>query len=216
MKTVRNNQLFFFLLMAVVLLNCCQPDNSGHPCDEPYIQETRLDNKYDSLFPYNHTSKRLTYLYSNDTIENDTMVFELVDYVNWDIDTTSAERCFIDYQEVQRLLYKSEGPIFKKLTIYRVNGSFSWEARDLNSPFSHESLKNPDFRAYTGVYYNDQIVFGEIISSVELNGKHYFNVYKGLDAFNCEEPGSRLWYSHKFGFLEMYDTCHNELFTLIK
>ena len=219
MKTVRNNQPFIFLLMAVVLLNCCQPDDSGHPCDEPTIQETRLLDKYDSLFPYNHTSKRLVYLYSNDTIENDTMIFELQDYISWDIDTSvwDAQKCFIEYNEVQKLFYVSTSSVFKELIIFRDGGaSFDWETRDKGKSFSYKNNKMSDFRVHPSIYRNKNETHANILDTHKIYGEMYKNVYQGIRYFKCDTVGSTLLYSPEYGFIDLYNACSSEHFVYIK
>ncbi|MCB0736671.1 MAG: hypothetical protein KDC92_04090 [Bacteroidetes bacterium] len=145
------------------------------------------------------------------------MVFELVDYVNWDIDTTSAERCFIDHQEVQRLFYKSTSSVFKRLTIFRDGGaSFKWETRERGESFSYEDLKNSDFMVWVSVFYDTNDIAGRIVDEINVNNTRYTNVYHGLKWFKCDTLGSNLDYSRTFGFLEVYDACKNERFTLVK
>ena len=145
------------------------------------------------------------------------MVFELVEYVNWDIDTTSAERCFIDYQEVQRLFYKSTSSVFKRLTIFRDGGaSFKWETREKGESFSYETQKKSDFRIHPSIYFNDNEKHAEIIDNYTVNGHVYNRVYRGLRYFKCDTMGSKLTYSQRYGFLEIFDTCKYELFTFIK
>jgi hypothetical protein len=229
MKTKHMKQalLALALLLAAAWWGGCISD----PCDEPCTDEDRtyeirrLDEDYDSLFPYDGTQKTLTYLYSNDTIESDTLVFELYDTdtieITGDAWNGGGCRCVYLADEVRRYYYQSTNGIVKKKM------RISWEDLSvcLLQVINDQESFDPESAIVTGAgtdlgYYTEQKREMGLTKKLVTPTGVFFNVLEEqgpyYDMFKCTMDSIYDVYSSQFGCILFRNTCNNEVFSLIK
>jgi hypothetical protein len=223
-KHIKQALLAIALLLAAAWWGGCISDPCNEPCtDEDRTYEIRrLDEDYDSLFPYDGTQKKLTYLYSNDTIEGDTLVFELYDTdtieITGDAWNGGGCRCAYFADEVKTYDYKCEnrrGDILYYLRIQRItHGAICEIISSRNESFSDYPSVNQAYALEFGSYHDSPMGHFHFYNNLYFNIVNNTNstvLYCGKDSFmNLEN-----FYNTQFGFLKLVNFCTRESYTFV-
>jgi hypothetical protein len=223
MKTKNlTNPIFLLLLLLGALWSGCGTIDDNDPCpEEDWVYDIKpLNHEYDSLFPYDGTQKTLTYLYSNDTIEGDTLVFELYKTDTMEVTGNSwsggGGGCTVFADEVKRYYYKES----KYSKILKAE-FFDEERIGVNIINEGDDFEPDNVISNGGIvgrYYFDSSN-KDRFRTVNFANKKYFYSHCGSGVYFqshvCAGDSYSNCFNTRFGLLNVTNTCNNETFTLL-
>lgn len=212
---IRQFFLLLFLTGTFLWSSCVQDDN---PCDRDNPDEIivePLKNANDSLFPYAPSWTSIEYLYTDDTIKQMLLNFELKqidtiehDYNSWD---GGGLGCTSYYNEIARFYYVAYDSFKRKheMMIKRNKGDIISIAVIIDK-VEHYAV---DQYSYLGYYLNSlNSNDDEFLKSATVNNEKYYNVFKTINSTHDIE----CIFSTQLGVLQVVDYKKNRTYSRIK
>lgn len=215
---MKHSSLVVLILLAGLYWASCDRTDDVSCAEKGYDIRTSTYNEYDSLFPYTKDWTTLKFSYSNDSLDGEVMEFKLYQIDTFYEKDRDNNVCVIEGEEILRLYYEASLPVAKKMRISHIRFGEYFQCEVVDSAvelYTEYSRFRPGYSmaATQLTLYRQEYNFQP---SYIVQGKTYFDVLiqRGSKEL-CPEDSTRMVYSSRHGFIELYNECSNELYQLI-